>query len=75
MTTQQQITIERHMRTYSGGEPIMVEEHGVTLCVLSTELGCFRIFRKYGYSGKCRMEYSENTKSWVFSLTLPEGLN
>jgi hypothetical protein len=68
------INTERVARDYSqiAGEQVTVEQIKGTLYVFCSELGALRLFHKMPTKG--RAAYSENLKTWFFSLDLSMSL-
>lgn len=64
------------------GETVQVSQIKGTLYVYGSELACLRIFAVYNGKGNgalanknTRVKYSENLKTWFFSLDLPRSAN
>lgn len=61
--------------TMHAGEPISIQVFGDIAYGFGSELGCLRIFAAYNsngfvYNKKARVGYSDNFKSWYFSLMI-----
>lgn len=65
--TEQDINRTKALFSSIAKEPVEVQEIGATIYGFCSELAALRLFHKYNCS-KCRAGYSENLKTWYFSL-------
>lgn len=52
------------------GVPVTCEQIKGTMYGYCSELGALRLFHKYSNPKKCRAAYSENLRTWYFSIEL-----
>lgn len=52
------------------GVPVTIEEIKGTLYGYCSELGALRLFHKYSNPQKCRAAYSQNLRTWYFSIEM-----
>lgn len=71
ITANQTNRLQDALQIYAGNEKITVEVIGGTVYAFGSELAVLRISRYYALSmheNKSRLNYSENLKTWFFSL-------
>lgn len=73
LSENQLIRVTADFKKYAGSEEITTSSMGSTVYAFGSELAALRIGNHFSlamHESKARVEYSENLRTWVFSLQI-----